>query len=403
MIYPDEDFKHVYRSIISRNRRRERSTLGQCATTTKSAIRRSEEPQPDRGNLRPAYFRDSDPILYCIAYARYFDKTQVFFLTQNDHVTRRVLHVQLVAKIARTLARFFQLNEDLVEAIALGHDIGHAPFGHAGEACIAKVLEENGAGSFVHNAQSVRVLEYIENGGRGLNLSLQVLDGILGHNGELWETSVCASEFDLRWDALDQRIEKCMARPRSEKPEKDIYPGTLEGCVVRFSDVFAYVGRDIEDAIALKIISREDLPAEAINVLGATNRDIINNLAMDLTHHSEPCGCLSLSEKAYRAMKTLLGFNYEHIYHSAVIADQIKRFDKMMRELFATYLRDLEVGAEESAIFEHHLNMFETSYREDNSHYRVVADFIAGMTDRFFLSQYAERLMPKSIGYFVPS
>jgi dGTPase len=309
----------------------------------------------------------------------------------------------LVAKIARTLARFFRLNEDLVEAIALGHDIGHAPFGHAGESCIAKVLEENNAGSFVHNAQSVRILESIENGGNGLNLTLQVLDGILGHNGEFWEASVSSATSPLSWAALDANVEKCLTRPRSEKPDKEVFPSTFEGCVVRVSDVIAYVGRDIQDAIALKLIRDDDLPRDAITVIGASNREIINNLTMDLTHNTTTCDGLQFSDRAFKAMKTLLEFNQRRIYQSAVIVEQRRRFERIVRELFETYLDDIRTGDERSAVYMHHLSLLDASYRENNSNYRIVADFIAGMTDRFLLGQYLQRFMPEKIGYRVVS
>lgn len=401
MIYPDAEYNEVYATIVRQNRRRERLTLGTCATNSRQAVRRRPEDLPDRENLRPAFFRDADRILHCSAYARYFDKTQVFFQTDNDHVTRRVLHVQLVAKIARTLARFLQLNEDLVEAIALGHDIGHAPFGHAGEDCIAKILEENNAGSFVHNAQSVRMLERIENGGKGLNLTLQVLDGILGHNGEFWEASITSAAQPPSWETLDANVEKCLTCPRSERPERNVFPSTFEGCVVRVSDVIAYVGRDIEDAITLKLISEDDLPKDAVAVLGHRNRDIINNLAMDLAHNTTTCSGLNFSERGYQAMETLLKFNYERIYKSPVILEQRRRFERIVRELFEIYLDDLTNGNEKSAVFEYHLSLMDANYREENSHYRIVADFMAGMTDRFLLGQYMQRFMPEKIGYCV--
>jgi dGTPase len=401
MIYPDSTFNSVYSRILTQNLKREWKILGGCATSSQEALRRRPEELPDRENIRPAFFRDTDRILHCSAYARYFDKTQVFFQTENDHVTRRVLHVQLVAKIARTLARFLELNEDLVEAIALGHDIGHAPFGHAGEACIATILEENDAGSFVHNAQSVRMLERIESGGRGLNLTLQVLDGIIGHNGEFWESSITSSDEPLCWGTLDNNVERCLTLPRKDKPETHVRPTTLEGCVVRVSDVIAYVGRDIEDAIMLKLICEDDLPKDAVATLGRQNREIINNLAMDLIHNSTTCSGLHFSEEAYRAMKTLLEFNYKQIYGSPVILKQKVRFERIVRELFETYLDDLDKGNEESAIYVHHLMLMDAGYAEEFSHYRIVADFIAGMTDRFLLGQYMHRFMPERIGYCV--
>jgi len=408
MIYPDAQFQDVYYNILNDNLRREHLTLGRCATHSRKAIRRRSDKVPDSKNLRPAFFHDADRILHCCAYARYFDKTQVFFQTDNDHVTRRVLHVQLVAKIARTLARFLRLNEDLVEAIALGHDIGHAPFGHAGEACIARLLEENQAGSFVHNAQSVRMLDRIENGGKGLNLTLQVLDGILGHNGEISERRITSSIEPLSWDTLDKNVDACLTLPRKDEPDKHVRPSTLEGCAVRVSDIIAYIGRDIEDAITLGMITPKDLPKEATRILGQTNRDIINNLAMDLAHNSTTCSGLQFSDEAFVAMDTLKKFNYERIYRSKVIEDQKKCFEPIVRELFEAYLDDIDQGNEESAIFTYFLKQMNPEYQSENTKYRMVADFIAGMTDRFLLGQYKtrfkrddEQFLPKRIGYSV--
>jgi dGTPase len=398
-IYPSARHRNVYKKIILNNVKRDWSLLSDHAELNSEGKRRRPEPVPDRENIRPAFFHDTDRIIHCQGYSRYIDKTQVFFQAKSDHVTRRVLHVQLVSKIARTLARFFRANEDLVEAIALAHDIGHAPFGHAGEEYIAEFLEENDAGSFVHNAQSVRLLDSLEDGGRGLNLTLQVLDGVLGHNGEFWHQEISFDPANLKWDKLDANVAQCFAEPRKDKPEKKVYPSTIEGCIVRVSDVIAYLGRDIEDAISVGLIGREALPGNAISLIGASNREIINNLAMDLVHNSPAGNVLRFSSEVFDAMQTLLKFNYEEIYGAAIIKKQKERFRRLIRDLFELYLDDICKGHEDSPVFRFHLAQASESYRSETSPYRVVADFLAGMTDRFLVAQYKDSFLPEKIDY----
>jgi dGTPase len=176
----------IWNEIISNNFERENKTLSEFACKSEDAIRLFDEKLPDEDNLRPSFFHDTDRIIHSLSYSRYIDKTQVFFLFDNDHITHRVLHVQLVSKIARTIGRFLKLNEDLIESIALAHDIGHTPFGHDGEKYLNNILNSLRQNYyFCHNAQSVRFLKDIENRGKGLNLALQVYDGILCHNGEI--------------------------------------------------------------------------------------------------------------------------------------------------------------------------------------------------------------------------
>ena len=202
--------------------------------------------RPDYEDIRPPFFHDGDRIVHSRAYARYIDKTQVFYLVKNDHITHRVLHVQLVSKIARLIGRALLLNEDLVEAIALGHDIGHVPYGHDGEKYLSDICWKHGIGGFHHNIQSVRALDCIEE----LNLTLQVLDGILAHNGEAHDLRV-VPELDKTWEKMEKEIDE---RQRQADGHSGILPMTMEGCVVRVADTISYVGRDIEDAITLGLI-----------------------------------------------------------------------------------------------------------------------------------------------------
>ncbi len=396
-IYPNDDFKHVYKSIINNNFDIEREILGKHACRSIEGKRRESEGIPDKKNIRPAFSHDTDRIIHCKGYSRYIDKTQVFSHVKNDHITRRVLHVQIVSKIARTIGRFLRANEDLIEAIALAHDLGHTPFGHVGEDILSEIIEKKGEGSFVHNAQSVRLLDNIENFGKGLNLTLQVMDGIIGHNGEFWEQSIRYDPSKLSWENLDNNLKRCFAEPRKDRPEKSVFPSTLEGCIVRVSDVFAYIGRDIEDAILLGFVKRGDLPKDTTEILGNTNQSIIHNLAMDITHNSFGKGELHFSEPCFNAMNALLEFNYKNIYKTEFAEKQKVKFGKMIKELFDSYLDDMGKGDESSPIYAHFLKGMEGSYVTSHTHCRIIADFISGMTDHFLVDQYFERFIPKEV------
>ena len=254
---------------------KEKERLSPLACPSTSAVREREEEALEKGH-RQHFSVDSDRILHSLSYSRYIDKTQVFYLIKNDHITHRVLHVQLVSKIGRTIGRILGLNEDLIEAVSLGHDIGHAPFGHDGEKFLSDLCKSYGAGPFLHNIQSVRSLQNIERKGKGWNLSLQVLDGILCHDGELHSQSL-APAGGKNFESLYREMGE-----KKEDPAFNLYPMTLEGCVVRMADTISYIGRDIEDAIRLGLISRNDLPKECSEILGVTNGTIVYTLVEDL-------------------------------------------------------------------------------------------------------------------------
>jgi dGTPase len=393
-VFPKEEYSHIYKKIIQDNLKRERQWLRKEACKSSEVQRRNAEIIPDKKNIRSAFAHDTDRIIHCKAYARFIDKTQVFFLIENDHITHRVLHVQFVAKISRTIAKCLRLNQELVEAISLAHDLGHAPFGHAGEEFISEALRNKGAGNFVHNAQSVRVLEEIENEGKGINISLQVLDGVLGHNGELLQQTLKPVD-NPKWSDLDANLSRCFVTPKSEKK---IYPHTLEGCVVRIADVISYIGRDIEDAITVGLIKREDLPKEATEIIGSNNREIINNLTMDLIHNSFDKDFISFSEPVFKALKLLMEFNYESIYFHPNILEEKKRLREVFLRLFDSFLEDLNKNNKDSSIIDH-LSHYIPEYREKNPPARLVADFLAGMTDDFIVNQYQMRFVPRSLGY----
>ena len=213
-------------------------------------------------DYRQNFAVDVDRIINSMAYTRYIDKTQVFYLIKNDHITHRMLHVQLVSKVARTIGRFLGLNEDLIEAIAIGHDIGHPPFGHDGERILSEICTSFNIGCFYHNVQSVHFLEKVERKGRGWNLCLQTIDGILCHDGEIHNQQVSPSA-GKNFSDHDMEIEQ----KKSGNPVR-LIPMSMEGCVVRFSDTVSYIGRDIEDAIRLGLIRRSELPKKSVNCLG---------------------------------------------------------------------------------------------------------------------------------------
>jgi dGTPase len=389
----------IYRKIIHGNFRRESRNLSQYACFSNKGLRRdpNREKVPDRKNIRATFSHDSDRILHSKAYARYIDKTQVFYLFENDHITHRVLHVQLVAKIGRLVARALCLNEDLVEAISLGHDLGHVPYGHDGEVVLDEICRTNGIGSFCHNAQSVRFLMDLENDGAGLNLTLQVLDGILCHNGEIVSPEYRPNPTK-NWVSFMAEYESCI---RDGSYSKRIMPMTLEGCVMRISDVIAYIGRDIEDAIILKVMNRDELPAKATEVLGSTNAEIVNALVMDLIANSYGRDHLQFSSRVYDALAELKNFNYQRIYKFPPIRTEEHKIQKMFRDLFDVYLDDVRNGKADSKIQEVFLKSMRPEFKQQTNAARIVVDFIAGMTDSFFNNQHKELFSPKSYEYYL--
>ncbi|MFC1841290.1 deoxyguanosinetriphosphate triphosphohydrolase family protein [Thermodesulfobacteriota bacterium] len=367
---------------------RERQNLSDYACLSINAIRRNEEAQIINGH-RQNFSLDTDRILHSMAYTRYIDKTQVFYLIKNDHLTHRVLHVQLVSKISRTIGRLLKLNEDLIEAIALGHDIGHAPFGHDGEKFLSRLSKEYGIGNFLHNLQSVRFLEKIEKKGRGWNLTLQVLDGILCHDGEIHNRTLCPDN-KKDFDKFSDEIVK-----KENKPELEILPMTLEGCVVRMADTISYIGRDIEDAIRLGIIKRNDLPENCRRVLGETNGTIVYSLVEDLVVNSLEQPHICFSEEISSALKELKDFNRENIYLSEVSWKQTSKIELMFKLMFERYCDDLEKENELSEIHGEFLMGMSEEYRKSNDKAVIIRDFIAGMTDEYFLTQCRKYLFPE--------
>jgi len=367
--------------------RQENEILSPLAVGNENGVRRMPDDRME-SDYRQAFSVDVDRILHSLAYARYIDKTQVFYLVKNDHITHRVLHVQLVSKIARTIGRFLSLNEDLIEAIALGHDIGHPPFGHDGEHFLSEICRNQGIGYFHHNLQSVHFLEKVERKGEGWNLCLQTLDGILSHDGEIHSEKLLPVT-DKTFAEMDWEITS-----KKNDPKTTLIPMTLEGCLVRMADTVSYIGRDIEDAIRLKLIRRSDLPHESTSLLGDTNGTIVFNLVTDIICNSRGKPYIAFSPDVSEALIQLKSFNLEHIYMNSRIKKHTRRIKKLFEMLFETYLEDMKDRRESSVIFKNFLKDMKQNYIQCYQPAEIVRDFISGMTDQYFLGQCPESMRP---------
>jgi dGTPase len=377
----------MLKSIREKLDRNEAGCLSEHATRNTAAVRREQEELLSEG-YRQAFSVDADRILYSRAYARYIDKTQVFYLIRNDHITHRVLHVQLVSKISRTIGRLLGLNEDLIEAIALGHDIGHTPFGHDGERFLSELCVEHGIGAFHHNVQSVQFLDLVERKGRGWNLCLQTLDGILCHDGEV-HNQVLAPRPDKTFSRLEAEM-----TAKKDGSTAELMPMTLEGCVVRMADTVAYIGRDIEDAIRLGLIRRSDIPVECVRILGNSNGTIVFNLVTDILRNSHARGQVQFSPEISDALANLKQFNLERIYTNPRMKPHALIIRDLFRRLFDGCLDDFVRQRTDAVIFKSFLNGMSATYTSRHQPAEIVRDYIAGMTDRYFLSQFPEELRP---------
>ena len=355
--------------------------LSEYACRNKDAIRLYEDDE----DIRPEFFHDIDRIIHSLSYTRYLDKTQVFTKAENDHVSRRITHVQLVSKIARTICRALKLNEDLCEAIALGHDIGHTPLGHTGEALLNEISLRELNEYFAHNIQSVRHLMEVEKNGEGLNLCIQVYDGIMCHNGEMLSSKYVPQEKDK-----EEFMREYLESYKDIEASKKNRPMTLEGCIVRISDIIGYIGRDIEDAIMVGIIKREEIPTEISSVLGTTNKEIVNTITLDIIKNSMDKPYIKLSDDVYTALFALKKFNYKHIYDKAMTNKNIEYYREGMNKIYNRYLSDIENNNTKSIIYEIFLNDQNKEYMENTDDKRKVIDFIAGMTDDLFIKEIGE-------------
>ena len=353
-----------------------------------NAKRRIDNPHDKPTVLRSNFIRDVDKILNCPFYNRYTDKTQVFSFNKNDDITRRSLHVQLVSRIARTIGKALNLNLELIEAIALGHDIGHTPFGHLGEKIIDRLYFSYTNRRFAHNIHSVRVLDKIF----PLNLTLQTLDGIMCHNGEIELSNYAPAPLD-GFDELDKRIEACYL---DYDCNKTLVPSTLEACVVRISDIVAYLGKDRQDANLSKLdVSFDDFG------IGKINSEIINNLMVDIVENSYGKGSIIIDKDKFSALSLSKKQNYEVIYNDAKQLELEPVVTKMMERVYKKLLNDLETNNLNSPIFKHHVEYISKPYYEnkrdmpyiENDFNQIVVDYIASMTDDYFIDLY-EFLFP---------
>jgi len=370
--------------------KREKNNLSHYACFSSEALRRKDDSIADKDHRLP-FAIDTDRILYSRGYTRYIDKTQVFSLVPNDLITHRALHVQFLSKISRTIGTFLKLNLDLIEAIALGHDIGHPPFGHDGEKMLSKISKKILNKPFFHNLQSIRILEHLEKSGNGLNLTFQVLDGILLHNGEE-DFIKTKPTYKIGFEYLDREIinieKTCITNSE---------PATLEGCLVKICDTISYVGRDLEDAITLKLFSRQMIPEDIRKTLGDTAGKIVYNLVVDIICESYDKDYIGFSEDTAEALYKLKNFNRQHIYNNKKIKTQHKKIEKMMELLFESCLEDLEKEYKKSPIYRDFLNNMQEEYILKTPNPQIVIDYIAGMTDRYFREIFEEKFVAEKL------
>ena len=342
---------------------------------------------------RSAFGRDIEKIINVPAYNRYANKTQVFSLVQNDDISRRGLHVQLVSRIARNIGETLGLNIDLIEAIALGHDVGHTPFGHAGERFLNDLYHTNTGRFFNHNVHSVRVLDKLFR----RNISLQTLDGVLCHNGE-FEQQILKMSSLSSFDEFDCIVENCYA---DQTVIKGLRPSTLEGCVVRVSDMIAYLGKDRQDALDMGVITSFDCFDSQI--IGTKNTEIIHNLTVDIINNSYGKNHIIMSKEVFSDLKKAKKQNYDLIYfNEGVIAGYGNIVESMFFDMYEKLLDDTKKQKEDSPVFKHHIaNLTDKSRSINKEEYlaespdQIVVDYMASMTDSYFISLY-EFLFPTS-------
>jgi len=390
-IPPSPDNNLAYVRIIRGNLRGEQKTLCPKATKSRRTQRRHKEAIPDRVNIRLAFAHDADTILHSRAYARYAEKTDMFF-PLGGSASHRVLGLQYAVRIARTLARSLALNEDLVEAITLAHGLGNSPFGMVGSRFLSKRLQSIGLGVFSQPAQAVRALSTIEQGGRGLNLTLQVLDGVLAGRCDVQDPIITPREGGRSWETLDADLTRCL---RVAEAEKEVYPGTIEGCVVRAALMLSRFGSALEDGIAVGIIARDDVPDRIQTTLGKYYFDIINRVVMDIIERSYEKGHIEFSEEIFAALRELSAFIAQRIVNIPHVKEESARITRVLDELFSLFLDDLNRGDESREIYSDFIAELPESYVSTTPPGRIVSDFCAGTTDDFLVEQYTRRLVPE--------
>lgn len=396
-------YENLSDNLIKRmERERAELSFPRVAFDESKVARRNTSTHDGANVWRTAFVRDIDKILNCPYYNRYSDKTQVFSLYKNDDITHRSLHVQLVSRIARTIGKALNLNLDLIEAIALGHDIGHTPFGHTGERFLDTLYAEHTGRHFAHNIHSVRVLDKIF----PLNISLQTLDGIAAHNGELELDAYAPTPLD-GFSAFDTEIEKCYL---DGGHIKNLVPSTLEGCVVRISDIIAYLGKDRHDAEKSRILTADNFSDHGI---GRINAEIVNNLMVNIIEHSYGQPYIKMDAEHFQALQQAKRENYAQIYRNEEVQRADKTLEAMTADIYERLLSDLKENRTYSPIFSHHIEYLSKPYYssrreqpyEETEKNLIVVDYVASMTDDYFIDLY-KHLFPKSkrkiryVGYF---
>lgn len=340
--------------------------------------------------MRSRFAVDRDRILYSGAYRRYHGKTQVFSFTNliDEEMTNRNLHIAYVSQISRTIGKYLGLNTELIEAIALGHDLGHAPFGHDGEKALSLSCVEHGIGHFHHNIESLHIVDHISRKGRGLNLTFQVRDGIISHDGEVHNTVL---KPELGKD--EARIQEYITEKKAGR-DFSWMPATLEGCVVRITDTIAYIGQDIEDAIRYNLLKREDLPKEVTEHLGNTNSHIVDTLIKSVIVNSHDQDWIAFDDETSHYLLELKKFNYKYIYTDENVKKSNRIIYRTMNMMFDKYLDDIQANNRSSKVFKHFLDHKADAYRDTFSPAEQVRDFIATMTDRYYNEEIKDHFLP---------
>ncbi len=348
-----------------------------------------------KDDVRGAYYRDTTAIIHSSPFRRLKHKTQVFFSPSNDHICTRMEHVLHVASIASAICRGLELNTELAWAIGMGHDLGHTPFGHVGERILSGFMQQAGLGKFEHELNSLRVVDFLSDHGKGMNLTYAVRDGIATHCGEHFVQS-------LRPDFTVKDLGSYTTRSL-------LVPATWEATVVRFSDSIAYLGRDFEDATRLNLVKSSQLPPIVASTIGSTNGEIINTLVNDIIDNSTQDGGIRFSDRIFEGVEAMKTFNYEHIYRSPMLSGYERYFSRLLK-LIIEYLQGLMAanGFEEQPYldeknmlavgFYHHLMEMRQPYLDhDGNLDRMVYDYVAGMTDNFCMDCANEILKPEHL------
>ncbi|MCQ2387828.1 MAG: HD domain-containing protein [Clostridia bacterium] len=374
----------MYQELSDKIKNKIKNEKPNLSFADENAIRRIDNAHDYANELRSNFIRDIDKIMNCPFFPRYADKTQVLSFYKNDDITHRSMHIQFVSRIARTIGKALNLNLELIEAIAIGHDIGHTPFGHSGEYALDEIYYVKTKKHFYHNLHSVRVLDKIF----PLNLTLQTLDGILCHDGELELNEYHPSPLK-DFDEFDKRLENCY---KKEGYIKTLSPCTLEGAVVRISDIIAYLGKDRQDAIKTNNASDSDFTD---SVIGSFNAEIINNLTVNLIENSFGKDYLCLDKEHFTALQEAKRQNYQKIYYNNKTKNQTEKIlFPMMSRLFDKLLEDLKNNKKDSPIFTHHIDYVNSQHYSRKYEYEkmmpedIVVDYIASMTDDYFIDLY---------------